>query len=104
MDGEVKIPVKNGYTVLVYVVDGKIKTVNTPYIDSGNLIIFDREGDEVDLSGNGRFILISGRPLNEPVYWYGPIVMNSEEQILEALNDLRNGTFVRKKEPLHEDF
>ncbi len=104
LDGEVKIPVKNGYTVLVYVVDGKIKTVNTPYIDSGNLIIFDREGDEVDLSGNGRFILISGRPLNEPVYWYGPIVMNSEEQILEALNDLRNGTFVRKKEPLHEDF
>jgi redox-sensitive bicupin YhaK (pirin superfamily) len=58
--------------------------------------VYSREGEEITISGKGRVIILSGRPLYEPVVWYGPIVMNTEEQILEALRDLRRGTFVRK--------
>ena len=70
-----------------------------PVLDlSGNrtLILFDR-GDEVTVQAGPegvRFLLISGQPLGEPVAWHGPIVMNTREQIQQALADLRNGTFI----------
>jgi redox-sensitive bicupin YhaK (pirin superfamily) len=69
-----------------------------PVLDlSGNrtLILFDR-GDEVTVQAGlkgVRFLLISGRPLGEPVAWHGPIVMNTREEIRQALADLNNGTF-----------
>jgi redox-sensitive bicupin YhaK (pirin superfamily) len=72
----------------------------TPMLDlSGNrtLVLFDR-GDEVTVQAGPegiRFLLVSGRPLGEPVAWHGPIVMNSRQEILQAMEDLRNGTFIR---------
>ena len=44
---------------------------------------------------NARFLLISGKPLHEPIARYGPFVMNTEEEIEEALRDMRRGTFVK---------
>jgi redox-sensitive bicupin YhaK (pirin superfamily) len=41
-----------------------------------------------------RFLLVSGKPLQEPVAWYGPIVMNTQEQIRQAVEDLQEGTFL----------
>ncbi|MBB5254642.1 pirin family protein [Sulfurisphaera ohwakuensis] len=105
LDGEFHLSVKNGYTVLAFVVDGKAKfSPNVPEIDKGNLVIFNREGDEIVVKGKARFIILSGKPLEEPVAWYGPIVMNTEDQILEALADLRRGTFVRHKQVNIEDY
>ena len=43
-----------------------------------------------------RFLLVSGQPLKEPVAWYGPIVMNTEEELRTAFAELRNGTFLRR--------
>jgi hypothetical protein len=43
-----------------------------------------------------RFLLVSGRPIEEPVAWYGPIVMNTKDQLQQAFNQLRNGTFITK--------
>jgi redox-sensitive bicupin YhaK (pirin superfamily) len=104
-EAEVSLKVKNGYNVLVYVLEGRgrFDPNSKTSIPEGNLILFE-DGDEVRVSSDKgvRFILLSGRPLNEPVAWYGPIVMNTEEQILEALSDLRRGTFVREKHPLVE--
>jgi redox-sensitive bicupin YhaK (pirin superfamily) len=71
-----------------------------PVLDlSGNrsLLLFDR-GDEVTVQAGPdgvRFLLVSGKPLGEPVAWHGPIVMNTAAEIREALADLRNGTFIR---------
>jgi len=97
LNGEANLKFKNGYTVLLYVVEGKVRPqFSTPTIENGNLVVYSREGEEITISGKGRVIILSGRPLYEPVVWYGPIVMNTEEQILEALRDLRRGTFVRK--------
>jgi redox-sensitive bicupin YhaK (pirin superfamily) len=42
-----------------------------------------------------RFLLVTGRPLQEPVAWYGPIVMNTEEELRIALHEYENGTFIK---------
>jgi len=74
-------------------------TVRSTVGETGNrsLVLFDR-GDEVVVQAGEegiRFLLVSGKPIEEPVAWYGPIVMNTKEQLQEAFNDLRNGTFIR---------
>jgi len=62
-----------------------------------SLVLFD-QGDEVVVQAGDegiRFLLVSGRPLDEPVAWYGPIVMNTQEELQQAFNELRAGTFIR---------
>jgi hypothetical protein len=62
-----------------------------------SLVLFDR-GDEVTVQAGEegiRFLLVSGKPIREPVAWYGPIVMNTQSEIQDAVRELRNGTFVR---------
>ena len=61
------------------------------------LVLFD-SGDEVVVQAGEkgiRFLLVSGKPIEEPVAWYGPIVMNTEQELRQALSDLRDGTFVK---------
>ena len=69
--------------------------------ETGNrsLVLFDR-GDEVTVQAGDqgiRFLLISGKPIEEPVAWYGPIVMNTPEQLRQAYEELQDGTFIKKK-------
>jgi redox-sensitive bicupin YhaK (pirin superfamily) len=62
-----------------------------------SLVVFD-SGDEVSVETGDegiRFLMVSGKPLKEPVAWYGPIVMNTDAEIAEAVKELRNGTFIR---------
>ena len=65
--------------------------------DNRSLVVFDR-GDElmVQAGEDGiRFLLVSGKPLEEPVAWYGPIVMNTQEQLRQAFRELDEGTFLK---------
>jgi len=67
--------------------------------ETGNrsLVVFDR-GDEVVVQAGEqgiRFLLVSGKPLAEPVAWYGPIVMNTHEQLRQAISELEDGTFIK---------
>jgi redox-sensitive bicupin YhaK (pirin superfamily) len=62
-----------------------------------SLVVFDR-GDEVTVQAGEhgiRFLLVSGKPLEEPVAWYGPIVMNTEAELRQAFAEVRNGTFIK---------
>ena len=62
-----------------------------------SLVLFD-SGDEIVVQAGDegiRFLLVSGKPLEEPVAWYGPIVMNTREQLQQAMAELRDGTFIR---------
>jgi redox-sensitive bicupin YhaK (pirin superfamily) len=66
--------------------------------DNRSLVLFDR-GDElmVQAGDDGiRFLLVSGKPIEEPVAWYGPIVMNTQVQLRQAFNELEKGTFLKK--------
>jgi quercetin 2,3-dioxygenase len=62
-----------------------------------SLVLFD-SGDEVTGQAGDegiRFLLVSGKPLEEPVAWYGPIVMNTQAQLRQAFQELEQGTFLR---------
>jgi quercetin 2,3-dioxygenase len=62
-----------------------------------SLVLFDR-GDDVTVQAGDegiRFLLVSGKPLEEPVAWHGPIVMNTQAELQQAFAELRNGTFIR---------
>jgi hypothetical protein len=65
--------------------------------DNRSLVLFD-SGDEVVVQAGEdgiRFLLVSGKPLEEPVAWYGPIVMNTQEQLRHAFDELNEGTFLK---------
>lgn len=66
--------------------------------DNRSLVLFDR-GDEVAVQAGDegiRFLLVSGKPLEEPVAWYGPIVMNTQQELQQAYEELREGTFLKQ--------
>ncbi len=66
-------------------------------VGNRSLVLFDR-GDEIVVQAGDegiRFLLVSGKPIDEPVAWYGPIVMNTEEELQQAYAELRAGTFIK---------
>jgi redox-sensitive bicupin YhaK (pirin superfamily) len=68
-------------------------------VGNRSLVLFDR-GDEVVVQAGEkgiRFLLVSGKPIEEPVAWYGPIVMNTEQELRRAYAELRDGTFIKKR-------
>jgi redox-sensitive bicupin YhaK (pirin superfamily) len=76
---------------------GWLDTAPPAEAENRSLILFDR-GDEVVVQAGDdgiRFLLISGQPLQEPVAWYGPIVMNTQEQLRQAFQELQEGTFLK---------
>ena len=67
------------------------------FIGNRSLVLFDR-GDEVIVQAGDegiRFLLVSGKPIEEPVAWYGPIVMNTQHELRVALDELNRGTFIK---------
>jgi redox-sensitive bicupin YhaK (pirin superfamily) len=63
-----------------------------------SLVLFD-SGDEVTVQAGDegiRFLLVSGKPIEEPVAWYGPIVMNTQAELQQAVAELREGTFIKR--------
>jgi redox-sensitive bicupin YhaK (pirin superfamily) len=77
--------------------DGPVETVVREQTGNRSLVLFD-SGDEVTVQAGDkgiRFLLVSGKPIEEPVAWYGPIVMNTEEELRRAVRELNEGTFIK---------
>jgi redox-sensitive bicupin YhaK (pirin superfamily) len=77
---------------------GTPAATGAPQVGNRQLVLFDR-GDEIVVQAGEtgiRFLLVSGKPIEEPVAWYGPIVMNTEDELRQAYTELRQGTFIRK--------
>ena len=89
----------NNRNVFAYVIEGEaiFDPTKDEIVGAEHLIIF-REGDEVLIQTKDksvRFLLISGKPIGEPVAWRGPIVMNTEEELRLAFNEYNKGTFIK---------
>ncbi|MBN1496100.1 MAG: pirin family protein [Spirochaetes bacterium] len=111
-------PTRKGYTVFAYMIEGSCSFCNqntpclyeeeganyfdyerTPYSSNGTLVYFG-DGDQIEATaenGPARFLLISGRPIREPVAWRGPIVMNTPDELRIAFQEYQNGTFIKHK-------
>ena len=77
---------------------GPVEIVARDPVGDRSLVMFS-DGDEVVVNAGEhgiRFLLISGRPLQEPVAWYGPIVMNTQGELRQAIAELKSGTFIRE--------
>jgi hypothetical protein len=88
----------DGHTVMAYIYEGG-GDINGEKASDRNIIIFDRKG-LVEVSAGKKpvkFLMISGKPLKEPIAWYGPIVMNTDEELKTAFDEYREGTFVKAR-------
>jgi redox-sensitive bicupin YhaK (pirin superfamily) len=84
------------YTAFIYVIGGKGKTDGTG-VDDGTLVLFDK-GEQLSVNADDetlRFLFLAGKPLNEPVAWRGPIVMNTQAELETAFREYQEGTFVK---------
>lgn len=103
-DSSFRYAIKRGHTAFAYIIDGKGSFDEGHQIyGAENLILFD-DGDEVSIATENtrvRFLLISGKPIGEPVAWYGPIVMNTHEELTTAFEEYEAGTFLKHLEPRH---
>jgi len=110
-------PTRPGHTVFAYVIGGEgyfcreedpfsyemeganyFDMERKPFIGNNSLVVFD-DGDRLVVSTaekDVRFLLISGKPIGEPVAWYGPIVMNTQEELEIAFDEYRKGSFIKR--------
>ncbi|HEX9117630.1 MAG TPA: pirin family protein [Anaerolineae bacterium] len=111
-------PTPRGHTVFAYVIGGRgdfcrqrdpysyeaegenyFDMDREPLIADGHLVLFG-DGDSVSVKAEReavRFLLISGRPIKEPIAWYGPIVMNTQQELRTAFEELQRGTFIKSQ-------
>ena len=78
---------------------GEVATPGEEPVGNRSLVLFDG-GDEITVQAGDegiRFLLVSGEPIEEPVAWRGPIVMNTQEQLHQAFTELRQGTFIKER-------
>ena len=114
-------PIPEGHACFAYVIEGQAyfdegrdaygrEAVGANYFDlerpclmgPEGLVLYERSGDSIVVTTENdpvRFLLVSGRPIGEPVAWYGPIVMNTQEELRIAFDEFRRGTFIKHKGP-----
>jgi redox-sensitive bicupin YhaK (pirin superfamily) len=99
------LPVPEGHTAVAYLFEGEgyfggDGQEQGEFVEAVSMAVFG-DGDRVQVQGGAdspaRFMLIAGAPFEEPIVPYGPFVMNTREEIMQALADLRNGTFVENQ-------
>jgi redox-sensitive bicupin YhaK (pirin superfamily) len=97
--GEVSLFVPEGFTAFLFVFEGAgVVGEGDVLTGKGGMVEFERTGEEVVVRGGDtgmRFLFVTGRPLGEPVAWYGPIVMNTQEELQTAFRELQEGSFIK---------
>jgi redox-sensitive bicupin YhaK (pirin superfamily) len=94
-DGKVNVALPAGHTVALAILSGTVIINDAERVAADNLVVFTRDDGEVllDAEVDSRVLILSGQPLNEPIVGYGPFVMNTNEEIQQAITDLHRGDF-----------
>jgi redox-sensitive bicupin YhaK (pirin superfamily) len=87
------LELRNGYTAGLFVTKGDVQVNDGPTASGGDLVVLDREGENAQLSAahDAMLYVMSGLPLDEPISGYGPFVMNTADEIRQAISDVRSG-------------
>ncbi len=91
--GTLSLKVPEGYTTALFIMEGAVTVNGTDTTDGISIMILERNGSKIDLcvTGPARFLILNGEPIDEPVVGYGPFVMNSSEEIRQAMQDFSSG-------------
>jgi redox-sensitive bicupin YhaK (pirin superfamily) len=93
-DAEVTLPLPDGHTSMVAVLSGHV-TIGDEGLGEGAIarLSIDGEGVSVKADGNAMLLVMTGEPIDEPVFGHGPFVMNTEAEIYQAIRDFNSGRF-----------
>jgi redox-sensitive bicupin YhaK (pirin superfamily) len=96
-NANVTLDVPDGHTVILAVLSGHIAVNGSHAVGAAEVLLLDRAGDCVSISADTDTVMLvlTGEPIDEPIVGYGPFVMNSDEEIRQALTDLKSGHFGR---------
>jgi redox-sensitive bicupin YhaK (pirin superfamily) len=93
-DCKANFTLPQNYNTMLLVIDGELG-INGKNVSKDQIVLFENDGEEINLTANQDSIclILSGEPIAEPIFHYGPFAMNTREEILQAFEDLENGKF-----------
>lgn len=97
-DAEVTLALPEGHNAMLVVLGGHITVEGSQQVGEAEVLLLGREGAGISLRADGdtALLVLTGEPLDEPIAGYGPFVMNSRAEIMQAIDDFNNGRFVRE--------
>jgi redox-sensitive bicupin YhaK (pirin superfamily) len=93
--GQASLTLPEGHTVAIVVLKGAVQVNGDVIGHNAQLVLLDRKGGEITLEADGdvSLLILSGKPIDEPVVMHGPFVMNTPDEITQAITDLQSGRF-----------
>jgi redox-sensitive bicupin YhaK (pirin superfamily) len=94
-DADVTLPAPDGHTTMLVVLSGHVTVNGTQEAGAAEMVLLSREGGEVAIhaDGDATLLVLTGEPIDEPIFGHGPFVMNTEKEIRQAFDDYNNGRF-----------
>lgn len=91
----IALELPEGHTTALFVLRGSLRIDDKHAVRAAELAVMEREGSQLafDVTDDAIVLLLSGAPLNEPIVGHGPFVMNTREEIIQAINDFNSGRF-----------
>ena len=94
-NAKLTLDIKENYNTGLLIIDGEVEINESMIANTDQFILLDSSGSTIDLSANKDSVILSlsGAPLNEPIFQYGPFLMNTKSEIVQAIDDFNNGKF-----------